>query len=178
MEIGKGKFAAITFDPLPEHIQRSPPFHLGKEPVNDPLLRPVSVHFLELRPFLRLGCIQEIDQVTGKQAIRAVVIVRGALMEFSRGVCAIVSQGFFCRYGKVRICIRPATEERLFNSIFKIFFGNIDLWHSYPLTLLWQNRKAQGIKVTGYSGYTEKKEVIKLYNFLFWSFKRMGGLTG
>ena len=77
-EICQPELAARILDAVSEHVERSPPLDLAREPAEEARLHVARVVLLEPLPLSRLGSQEEVDDVGWDQAEATVVVLRRA----------------------------------------------------------------------------------------------------
>ncbi len=87
-EVGEPELTARVLDAVAQHVERSPPGNLAREPAEKARLHVCPVVLTELLPLLGLSCQEEVDDVGRDQAERAVVVFRPALVVATYGFVA------------------------------------------------------------------------------------------
>ena len=75
-EVRQPELAARVLDAVSQHVERSPPGDLARQPAQEALLHVSPVVLLELLPLLRLGGHEEVKNVGPNEAEPTVVVLR------------------------------------------------------------------------------------------------------
>ena len=126
-EVGEAELATGVSDAVPQHVERSPPSDLAREPAEETRLRVGAVVLFEPRPLLRLGGEKEVDDVDRDQAEPAVVVGRPALVEAAgQRVVAVFRCRLLHARWVVRVGIGPVPQQCGLDRVFKRALGDLD----------------------------------------------------
>ena len=118
--------AAHVLEAAPEDLERTPPFNLGREALQEPFPDLHSVVLREPLPHLRLGGLHEVDDIARQEAKVTVVVLRPA-PTIATGAHVRVTVGrrrLGDRPRNSRELIRPMAKQSRLDGILERTFGH------------------------------------------------------
>ena len=124
-EVGEAKLAARVLEAVAEHVERTAPFDLGGEALEELLAHRRSVVLFQLFPFLGLGREHEVHRVTRQQAEHAVVILVLALAVAARRVLAVGRRCLAHGAGVARAGVGAVLEQPALDRLLEGALGDV-----------------------------------------------------
>ena len=125
-EVRESELAARVLDAVAQHVEGPAPGDLAREPAEEPGLDVGAVVLSELLPLLGLGGQEEVDDVRGEQAERAVVVLRPAHeVAARRRLVAERRRRLSHRRYVARACVGAVAQQRAFDGGLEGALGNV-----------------------------------------------------
>ena len=133
-EVREPEPAAHVLETPPEDLERAPPLDLGRKALQEPLPHLGAVVLREPLPLLRLGGLHEVEDVTGKKAERAVVVLRPAPTVATRPHVrvAVGRRRFGDGTRNGRDLVRSVAKQRRLDRVLECALGDRDAHRSVP----------------------------------------------